>query len=204
MSLPEQTPLIHKGEWENLIILDACRFDAFEMKYSSFLEGDLIKVRSPASCTRDWLRLTWTQDSYEDLTYISSNMFMQSKHTDHPCQFEDRHKFKEIVDVFLDGIEPELVCAAARMYPGRKVIHFDQPHKPCLGVIKEEGWEGYLSNLEHVLGFVVDLLPDLEGRTVITADHGEWFLKGEMLHPCSKDMPILREVPWMENVKVKE
>lgn len=46
----DQGKSITQGDWKNLIVLDACRFDYFENSYSDYLEGDLIKAKSPVSC----------------------------------------------------------------------------------------------------------------------------------------------------------
>lgn len=63
----------------------------------------------------------------------------------------------------------------------------------------EEFWEVYKDNLRWVLDDVVErLLPNVEGRVVLTADHGnamgEW---GEWHHPPSAIGPSVRRVPWV-------
>lgn len=201
LDLHNQTEFIHQRPWDTLIILDACRFDAFELEYRKYLTGDLTKVLSPASCTRDWLRRTWTEN-YQDITYISANTFMMSKYSKNPNQYEPIHKFKAIIDVWKEGLTPDLVNKYARKISGRKVLHYILPHSPYIGRNKTDGWVGYLSNLEHVLEYIVEILPELS-KTIITSDHGEWFMKGEALHPCSKNSAVLREVPWLENPKVR-
>lgn len=204
--LQDQKQLIHTIPWHNLIILDACRYDAFLQLYGQYLEGDLYVVRSRASCTRFWLRETWTKlEDYGDITYISQNMYMASKVslTVKNWQYPHRNAFKEIVDLFLISLSPCLMNTSAPLYKGRKVIHYDIPHRPNMGKARHNNWEGYLANLEYALLHVLDLLPQLEGMTVVTSDHGEMFLKGEAIHPCSKDIPVLLEVPWLENAKVK-
>lgn len=54
----------------------------------------------------------------------------------------------------------------------------------------------YRDNLRVVLEAVDRLLPDLEGRVVITSDHGELFGEGET-HPPGSDRDELRTVPWV-------
>jgi hypothetical protein len=59
----------------------------------------------------------------------------------------------------------------------------------------------YRENLEVVSSHVRNLLKDLGGKTVITADHGEMLGEKCILfkqygHPRSINNEILREVPW--------
>jgi hypothetical protein len=58
----------------------------------------------------------------------------------------------------------------------------------------------YELNLQIVLGYVAKLVDFLEGKVVITADHGE--LLGEEAkcgHPCNAgNIPLLVEIPWLE------
>ncbi len=57
----------------------------------------------------------------------------------------------------------------------------------------------YADNLRLALQAVKALLPHLQGRTVITADHGELLGEaGELWHPCRLDHPLLRTVPWCD------
>jgi hypothetical protein len=195
MSELNQTKRIHEEEWDNLIILDACRYDESKSVIPRYFKGEMSLALSPASCTRDWLRLTWTED-YQDITYLSCNPFMQSQDSKHPSQYEPRHKFKRIVDVWKEGLMPEHLEKYALTVRGRKVLHYNFPHKPYHGAIKEETEEGYRANLEFILEYLQGLLPKLKGKTIITSDHGELFLRGEHIHPCSKNSPALREVPW--------
>lgn len=70
-------------------------------------------------------------------------------------------------------------------------------------VDRETVWEAYRSNLEYVLPAVEDLLDALEGRTVVTSDHGNAL--GEFAtpfpirvygHPRGIRIPALVRVPW--------
>lgn len=63
----------------------------------------------------------------------------------------------------------------------------------------EEFWEVYKDNLRWVLDDVTErLLPNVQGRVVLTADHGnalgEW---GEWHHPPGAIGPSVRRVPWV-------
>lgn len=57
----------------------------------------------------------------------------------------------------------------------------------------------YSDNLKLVLKYVEELLPELKGKTIITADHGNCI--GEMglhQHPAGFHIKPLIEVPWFE------
>jgi hypothetical protein len=73
------------------------------------------------------------------------------------------------------------------------------------GLTKDFVWEAYKENLEIVLDHVTRLTEKLDGKTVITADHGN--LVGERLspvpvkgygHPGYLRQDELVLVPWME------
>lgn len=76
MSLIKQRKFIHGEDWDILIILDACRYDVFEKVHGTYLDGELKKVRSEGSETREWLKKTWV-DKY-DLSYYSANPYVNS------------------------------------------------------------------------------------------------------------------------------
>lgn len=113
---------------------------------------------------------------------------------------------------------------ARKLFPGKKlVVHFMQPHYPFvksdmtskglgpnfedsglsvwqraeIGEYEdEELWTEYRKNLEYVMPHVDELVEHLEGRTVVTADHGN--LAGEAGtygHPRGISVKTLREVP---------
>lgn len=68
-----------------------------------------------------------------------------------------------------------------------------------------EVWEAYESNLKYALPYIENLMTELEGLNVVTADHGNAF--GERAwpfpirvygHPLGVKIPVLTEVPWVE------
>lgn len=68
----------------------------------------------------------------------------------------------------------------------------------------EQVMDGYRENLEIVLTEVESLMRDLEGKIIVTADHGEmfgevaWpFPKKVYAHPGSLASVKLRKVPWL-------
>jgi hypothetical protein len=127
-----------------------------------------------------------------------------------------------------DAITDRAIATAREGSHDRLVVHYMQPHHPFVAdplegdsgmartsqesserspwVLLRRGdadparvWKAYLANLEHALASVATLLENVDGRAVITADHGnlfgEWGLYG---HPMYAPVPALRSVPWCE------
>jgi hypothetical protein len=64
---------------------------------------------------------------------------------------------------------------------------------------REAALDLYEENLRIVLESVGDLVPELDGRVVVTADHGEAFgEQGVWEHHIETHIPALVEVPWLE------
>lgn len=128
---------------------------------------------------------------------------------------------------------PEAVTDAAlevaREHPNKKyIVHYLQPHAPFVGptglaeipteytglwgrfrdgtvdVSLDTAKQAYRENLDLVLPHVATLLSEIDGKTVVTADHGE--LLGErdrpipirrFGHPAYTPLPALVDVPWL-------
>ncbi len=131
-------------------------------------------------------------------------------------------------------VHPETVNKATLRlvdkYPDKRfIIHYLQPHHPFIGdnnlnlsereysMINSPNWsyvlnnhkledikKAYKENLRFVLGYLKELTKNLEGKTVVTADHGEAFGElGIYSHVPSMYIKSLFEVPWFEVCKVK-
>jgi hypothetical protein len=127
-----------------------------------------------------------------------------------------------------DAVADRAVRVARDRDPGRLVVHYMQPHHPFVpdplggdsGMARTGAhssqtspWillrrgavptrrvrEAYEANLQYVLAAVETLLENVDGRVVVTADHGnlfgEWGLYG---HPMYTPVPALLAVPWAE------
>lgn len=65
-------------------------------------------------------------------------------------------------------------------------------------VDRDTVWRAYVENLELALPHVETLLEGVEGRTVVTADHGNVFGEhGLYGHPPRRHVPELITVPWL-------
>lgn len=210
-------------DWDYLIILDACRYDVFEHTHD--LPGELRKVISRGSSSNEFLNNNFT-DYYGDIVYFSTNSFVSP--TDHGG-FDSSKHFFHVEPVYLrDDLEEEKDMQTPEAvveyflehedeYPHkRKILHLMQPHGAYIGdyQVQKEGrdvtylwndyprdkiWKAYISNLERVLEQVAILIEELDGKIVVTADHGEGFgEKGVVGHPAGVRTSELVEVPWLE------
>lgn len=212
-------------EWDNLVILDACRHDIYEE-----VNGPTNYNFSKGSMTRNYIRENFSEGDWSDVVYISSNprfgngIFNEVTGRDlEDCFFEVFNSWKNSEDPF----SPENVVrdakTAQKLFPEKKIIiHFMQPHIPFdnhsessekyvftgenydvwRAVMREEvdaqgAIRQYLKNLEFVMPYVENLVEELEGLSVITSDHGNLIGEGNYYgHPRGYSSVGLRKVPW--------
>jgi len=136
-NLPNRGVFVYDENWDNLIILDACRFDTF--KELNAIDGKLESRISRGSATPDFLLENFskhpTRSSFKDVVYVAGNPFVNWLLQD---------KFYKIYPVWDYGwdenlltVTPEKVVAEAlkarRQYQDKRlIIHFMQPHFPPL------------------------------------------------------------------------
>lgn len=225
-------------DWDNLLILDACRYDMFADRIN--MEGSLESRISLGSSSEEFMERNFVGKQFHDTVYINANPFI-------PKLDLDDSTFHAVIDCLkkwdeeLETIRPATVAQAAsdahRRYPNKRlIVHFMQPHAPFIGkrgqkmigggwtmdhdvdaepgvwnqlrdgqdVSLETVWEAYNENLELVLAEVEPLVNELNGKSVITSDHGN--LVGERLgpiptrqkygHPYGVHTEELVKVPW--------
>jgi len=205
--------------WDNLILLDACRFDLFQEKIEGTgLVGFLEKRVSRGSSTADFLLENFEGRNLDDIIYITSNPYVQTMLN---------NPFYKTVNLWLDEwdnnlgtVHPKQVAKAAieahMKHPDKRlIVHFMQPHCPFIGEYTKEGnfWQialgegreevmkAYGSNLDFVLPYVKKLLGKLRGKSIVSSDHGN--ACGEKVlffpvygHPKRMRIPALVDVPW--------
>ena len=136
----DQTELIHRDEWDVLVVLDACRFDVFERVYPKYLSGTLTKVWSPGHITPAWLGKTWTE--WYDVTYVSANPRVNTFGIPW-VGFDAMKRFAKVVDAWnfawdkeLSTVPPWSMTDIVLETEGRVVAHYVQPHVPYIGETK--------------------------------------------------------------------
>lgn len=218
---------IFQEDWDNLIVLDACRFDDFRLCCD--LDGELQRRTARGSMSEEFIRGNFTGVQAMDTVYVSANLWYAKLQDEIGA---DIYRFVPVERDAFDGetSHPETVTQIAKaeneQHPNKRlIVHYLQPHQPYFD---EEGElfrllanfprelkkgdgpddqktviDAYRSTLRVALSSVKDLLNDLTGRTVITADHGE--LLGERSgplpirqygHPRGAFVDPLLKVPW--------
>jgi len=138
------------ADWDNLVILDACRYDAFEECFDvDNLPGELSRVESKASATNEFLESNFDGREAHDTVYVTGTTMLYREHVlDGNVDLD----FHSIVDAWSDSggglektsIEPEEIVEPETMveyalgaqeeFPDKRlIIHFIQPHVPFLG-----------------------------------------------------------------------
>lgn len=235
------------ADWDNAVVLDACRYDLFAETYGDFdLPGELGERTSRASATPGFLRENFDGESFHDIVYVTGNPYVATELSD--AQFHSvEHVWKDGWDDEVGTVTPETMrratLDAASDFPDKRIVsHFMQPHTPFIGqheigdrdhftirdralgdestvrdaltpferlevgdLSADDVWRAYRSNLEHALPAVGDLLDSLQGKTVVTSDHGNGM--GEFAspfpirvfgHPEGILVPPLTRVPYFE------
>lgn len=224
-------------DWDNLFILDACRFDMFTDHAD--LEGTLESRISLGSSSEEFMERNFEGVTFHDTVYINANPYIAKLGLDNGTF----HAVINCLDAWDDDFEtvpPGPVLEAARdaisEFPNKRIIvHLMQPHAPFIGnigreiggggwtmdrdtnstasiwergrandVSDEAIWKGYVENLELVIDKLRPFLSEVDGKSVVTSDHGN--LVGERLspiptrkkygHPYGVHAEELVKVPW--------
>lgn len=140
---------IFELEWDNLIVIDACRHDLYEE-----VNGTADSRITKASCTPQFISKNFGRD-LDDIVYISANPFLTPEYME---EFTGKkNPFHEVYRTYSHGWDPELntippekvvedAIKAEKKYPDKKkIIHFMQPHHPFI----ESDIEGAKPRLPH-------------------------------------------------------
>lgn len=238
---------IMNEDWDNLLVLDACRADTFERIIDVDTFDDYERKISPASATPEWMQINFADRSFGDTVYVSGNPWVSKiapegfhdinniwidDYDIDQTQLDDAATLTEVGIPFEETVSAERVnksaLQTAEEYPDKRmIVHYLQPHAPYVGnrdgstkktvpschpgddlrrgvVSKERMLKLYEENLAYVWHHANKLAAELDGKTVITSDHGEMF--GERLfaglpfrgydHPIGLHASELVTVPW--------
>lgn len=228
---------IFAKDWDNLLLLDACRYDLFEEVAD--LQGELANVESKGTNTVQFLNGNLKNRELLDTVYVTANPQFHKIREQLDCEFH------AVMDIWHDDwddavqtVRPETTASAAQRaaeeYPNKRLfVHFNQPHVPFIG---EEGaeifniqeiidhplpfwqqpmagawdasdgeiWNAYKENLLSVIPYIEDLFAKLNGKTVVTSDHGNMIGERgrpipirEYGHPRWSYVEELVTVPWL-------
>lgn len=218
-------------DWDNLILLDACRYDLFAERHS--LPGRLERRQSRASNTEEFLQANFGGRDLHDVVYVTGNPQLARKEVDTSLHAVRNVWQDEGWDERYRTVHPETMAEwtirADEEFPNKRLLaHFMQPHYPFIGPTGREHFDldslafwrrfdrgeidvpdsvlkkAYRENLLLALPYVADLLEHLQGRTVVTSDHGQLFGERAGLipksyygHPAGVYHDDLVTVPWL-------
>lgn len=201
---------IFDEDWDNLLILDACRYDM--LAANDQLPGELESRISRGSSTLEFLRGNFSNRDLRDTVYVTANAQLR-KHWDsiEPTIYDvidvwEEAGWDEELNTILPKTVNEYAIQANEKYPNKRlVIHYIQPHQPFIGetgrkyfdtsssspwrklaegtasFTKEQLLTAFDENLELVVPKVKELMESLTGKTVVTANHGQMI--GERSRP---------------------
>lgn len=218
---------IPDADWDNLLVYDACRADMFESAIGTGEFDSYRRVTSKGSSSPDWLDRNFAGEACGDIVCVTANPWtarvagdsfhelvdiwqdLQESGTEsEDANLEDRDLSTSVASTVSAEELSEAARDAAERYPDKRLlVHFFQPHAPCIGnpdgslksdeelnlslhpgrplqadaVDREAVWEAYCDNLRYAHTHGSRLAEELGGKTVFTADHGELF--GEWLWP---------------------
>jgi hypothetical protein len=148
------TPVVDL-DWDNLLILDGCRYDVFEEVYEDQpLPGQLGARIAANSATRGFLFDNFTGGSFEDVVYVTGNAWVNIE--------LDVDSFHHVIPVWRDGwdeplgtVRPETMVefaleAAERFPRKRLIVHFMQPHGPFIGDVRIADTVGSNSHIRQM------------------------------------------------------
>jgi hypothetical protein len=129
-------------DWDNLIILDGCRYDIYQSVISEYDDllypNTLTDTFSPGSSSPETLTKAFSADTHHDTVYISANPFtstipQETFHATHDLVNDDNYWSNQKKTVTPEVMKQAVVDFSDK-YPHKRVIaHFMQPHHPFLG-----------------------------------------------------------------------
>lgn len=127
---------VFEEDWDNLLLLDACRFDIAATAFDT----DVGYRWSGGSNSEEFLEFNLRDYEADDTVWVTANPHV-SKHADRI--FEVIELWDTHWDEALQTVPPAAVLAATRQaaeqYPQKRLIaHFMQPHYPFIGEIGRE------------------------------------------------------------------
>jgi hypothetical protein len=217
---------IFAEDWDTLVLLDACRHDVYA-ELTPF-DGPVEARESRGSASKQFVRGNFQDRMLHDVVYVSGNQWYLLLEEELNCEL---HAYHDVERDVADGFVPsaEAVTEAAlehhERYPNKRLlVHYMQPHYPYLETdvdgfeLVREGLRetirasavdyddvraAYRDNLAYVLDHVQRLVEGLDGKMVVSSDHGE--MLGDRLspvpvrwvgHPPGVFVDELTSVPW--------
>lgn len=145
-------------DWDNLVVLDACRRSLFESVIGPEFFDEYRVVRSLGSNTAEWTNRNFNDQGHEsefpNTVYVTGNVVVSRKITD--------PTFHRLYEVWQDGFDSELgvvppepvvekALQARKDHPNKRLVsHIVQPHEPFITKLEDDS--GYTTDPEAVFG----------------------------------------------------
>lgn len=131
---------IMNEDWDNLVILDACRYDLFQE--TNTIDGNLESRISMGSSTPEFLNRNFKNSSHYDTVYVCAIPMIEEQGV-HENFHDTIRVWRSDWDKESQTVLPEdmadQVRKAADKYPNKRIIaHFLQPHYPFIGPTGKE------------------------------------------------------------------
>jgi hypothetical protein len=232
MPAPQDNPTpLRNLDWQNLIILDACRFDL----YNEVTGSEDYRI-SLGSASGEAIEKNFSDGDWSDTVLVTANPHFADEIFEEKTGRKIEDVFHCVFKTFNTDWDSEKstvtpkdmvknALTAEKLFPGkRKIIWFMQPHHPFLdssledvgfdpnleqeagekiwskaerGVYDDsEIWQAYRQNLEKVMPYTKQIAEELDGRTIVTSDHGNLVGENNLYgHPGEQDLKYLKKVP---------
>jgi len=126
-------------DWDNLLILDACRYDTFKENHD--LPGKLESKVSRGSQTGEFLKANFDGRTLTDTVYVTSNPWLSHDRSVGKIETEthatinvwEEDGWDDEVGTVLPETMNTYALQAAKDYPDKRlVVHYVQPHHPFI------------------------------------------------------------------------
>lgn len=138
-------------DWDNLVILDACRHDSFQNCVSGInIDGQLNHKTTLGTNTAEFLRANLHNRDFSDTIYLTASSMLYRESVVNSTIVPNFH---DIIDIWraestdgTDSIPPGLLTDRAiethKSNPSKRlVIHYIQPHTPFIGTFGQSHFE---------------------------------------------------------------
>ncbi len=217
-------------DWDSLIILDACRYDTMcEVLPTEWPSPK--KVISRAGNTHDFYHANFDDGPYHDTVVVSANPRPSQFRPNAFYEIVDcwDRCWNEEYGTVLPDVMARETRRAHEEFPDKRVLaHWIQPHYPFIGgegeladypadqesiwhdlhrnrIDPDDAYAAYRDTLETTIPHVQSVLEEIDGKAVVTSDHGNAFGEGPWWypfpvygHPRNVRTPETVEVPWLE------
>lgn len=204
---------VFEADWDTLVLLDACRYDAFAAHADGF-DGRTEARTSRAASTSEFVGANFSGRALHDVVYVSANPWYMKLRDDIGASvhayYDVHNEPEERPHVDQMYLTTEAALEAAEAHPNKRLlVHYAPPHHPLFGPTAEAHLPSIEAQLEmgfyerirrgdiqvdrdvlrraydETLAAVCEeartVVEAVDGKTVISADHGE--MLGERAWP---------------------